>query len=147
MEKTTYLLQESRDVIIIIYTNYLSLSYAIITTRVTRYFSFFTYLKNQINYTNLSKKMMYYEPHIRLMNVDNPSFTTVKLNMTKKKKPTLDPEELALIEWCIEVEHHLVSAGVSTAEAQDYIEEEAEWLTDLFFDGLSPEQAAKESLA
>lgn len=67
--------------------------------------------------------------------------------MSKKKKQTLDPEELALIEWCIEVEHHLVSAGVSTEDAQDYIEEEAEWLTDLFFDGLTPEQAAKEALA
>lgn len=67
--------------------------------------------------------------------------------MAKKKNPELDPEELALIEWCIEVEHLLVAAGVSVSEAQDYIEEEAEWLTDLFFDGLSPEQAAQEALA
>lgn len=64
-----------------------------------------------------------------------------------KKQTEPDPEEVALIEWCIEVEGLLVQAGASVREAQDYIEEEAEWFTDLFFEGLSPEEAAKEALA
>lgn len=40
-----------------------------------------------------------------------------------------------------------MAAGASEQEAQDYIEEEAEWFTDLFFEGHSPEQAAQEALA
>lgn len=64
-----------------------------------------------------------------------------------KKNQTLDPEEIELIEWCIEVEGFLVAAGASLEEAQDYIEEQAEWFTDMFFDGLSPEEAAKAALA
>ncbi len=62
------------------------------------------------------------------------------------KKGTPDPDEVALIEWCIQVEGLLVAAGASLGEAQDYIEEHAEWFTDLFYDGLTPEEAAKEAL-
>lgn len=63
------------------------------------------------------------------------------------KKEELDPETLALINWCIEVEGFLVAAGATVAEAQDHIEEQIEWFTDQFYDGLTPEEAAKEALA
>lgn len=62
------------------------------------------------------------------------------------KTHTPDPDELALIEWCIEVEGFLVAAGASLREAQDYIEENAEWFTDLFYEGMSAEDAAREAL-
>lgn len=62
------------------------------------------------------------------------------------KKHTHDPDELALIEWCTEVEGFLVAAGASLREAQDYIEENAEWFTDLFYEGMSAEEAAREAL-
>ncbi|HUH87370.1 MAG TPA: hypothetical protein VL003_04880 [Pusillimonas sp.] len=62
------------------------------------------------------------------------------------KKHTPDPDEVALIEWCIEVEGFLVAAGASLREAQDYIEDQAEWFTDQFYNGLTPEEAAKEAL-
>ena len=64
--------------------------------------------------------------------------------MTKKQE--LDPDTLALIEWCTEVEGFLVAAGVSLREAQGYIEEQAEWFTDQFYEGLTPQEAAKASL-
>ncbi|MBP6018266.1 MAG: hypothetical protein KA735_02140 [Burkholderiaceae bacterium] len=64
--------------------------------------------------------------------------------MTKKGAP--DPDEVALIEWCIQVEGLLVAAGATLGEAQDHIDEHAEWFTDLFYDGLTPEEAAKEAL-
>ena len=64
--------------------------------------------------------------------------------MSKKSMP--DPDEVALIEWCIEVEGFLVKAGATLREAQDYIEEQAEWFTDQFYDGLTPEEAAQEAL-
>ncbi|MCQ9617554.1 hypothetical protein L1889_13400 [Paenalcaligenes niemegkensis] len=64
--------------------------------------------------------------------------------MAKKDLP--DPDEVALIEWCIQVEGLLVAAGATLREAQDYIDENAEWFTDLFYDGLTPEEAAKEAL-
>ncbi|PLC53611.1 hypothetical protein CR155_12400 [Pollutimonas nitritireducens] len=64
----------------------------------------------------------------------------------KKTKGAPDPDEIALIEWCIEVEGHLVAAGASLREAQDHIEEQAEWFTDMFYNGLTPEEAAKEAL-
>lgn len=64
-----------------------------------------------------------------------------------KKKGAPDPDEVALIEWCIEVEGLLVAAGATVREAQEHIEEEAEWFTDLFYNGLTPEEAAKEALA
>ena len=67
--------------------------------------------------------------------------------MAKKSTEQLDPEEIELIEWGIEVEGLLVAAGASEREAQAYLEEEAEWFTDLFFEGYSPEQAAQEALA
>ena len=63
------------------------------------------------------------------------------------KKEELDEETMALINWCIEVEKHLVAGGATLRQAQDRIEEEVEWFTDLFYDGLSPEEAAKEALA
>ena len=62
------------------------------------------------------------------------------------KKEDLDPDTLALIEWCIEVEGFLVAAGANLPEAQDYIEDQAEWFTDQFYEGLTPEEAAKASL-
>ncbi|UTY58605.1 hypothetical protein [Massilia sp. erpn] len=64
-----------------------------------------------------------------------------------KKKEELDPETLELIQWCIEVEGWLVKGGATVEEAQDHIEEQIEWFTDLFYDGLTPEEAAKEALA
>jgi hypothetical protein len=63
------------------------------------------------------------------------------------KKEQLDDETMALINWCIEVENHLVAGGATRAQAQEHIEEQVEWFTDLFYEGLSPEQAAKEALA
>ena len=64
-----------------------------------------------------------------------------------KKKPELDPEEEALIKGCIEVEGFLVAGGATLAQAQEHIEEQVEWFTDQFYDGLTPEEAAKEALA
>jgi hypothetical protein len=65
----------------------------------------------------------------------------------KEKKEELDEETMALINWCIEVEKHLVAGGATQAQAQEHIEEQVEWFTDLFYDGLTPEEAAKEALA
>lgn len=62
------------------------------------------------------------------------------------KKEELDPDLEALIAWCGEVEKLLVEAGATLAEARAYIEEEAEWFTDQFYEGWTPEQAARESL-
>lgn len=62
------------------------------------------------------------------------------------KKEELDPDLEALIAWCGEVETLLVAAGATLAEARAYIEEEAEWFTDQFYEGLTPEQAAQASL-
>lgn len=62
------------------------------------------------------------------------------------KKQELDAETQALIDWCIEVEGFLVAAGASVEEAQDFIEDEVEWLTDMFYDSLSPEEAAQQVL-
>ena len=64
-----------------------------------------------------------------------------------KKEEQLDEETLALINWCIEVEGFLVVGGATQKEAQEHIEEQVEWFTDLFYDGLTPEEAAKEALA
>ena len=66
--------------------------------------------------------------------------------MTRKQEPP-DPDEIALIEWCTEVEELFIAAGVSRREAQRYIEDEAEWFTDMFYEGFTAEQAAKEALA
>ena len=63
------------------------------------------------------------------------------------KKEELDEETLAFIQWCIEVEGFLVAGGATVREAQDHIEEQVEWFTDQFYDGLTPEEAAKEALA
>jgi hypothetical protein len=64
-----------------------------------------------------------------------------------KKQEELDPETMALIQWCIEVEGWLVKGGATQKQAQDHIEEEVEWFTDLFYDGITPEDAAKQALA
>jgi hypothetical protein len=64
--------------------------------------------------------------------------------MAKKEK--LDPETEALIKWCIEVEGFLVAGGATVAQAQEHIEEQVEWFTDLFYEGLTPEEAAKAAL-
>jgi hypothetical protein len=63
------------------------------------------------------------------------------------KKEEIDDETLAIVNWCIEVEEYLVKGGATRQQAQDHIEEQVEWFTDLFYDGLSPEEAAKEALA
>jgi len=65
--------------------------------------------------------------------------------MTKKEE--LDEETLAFIHWCIEVEKFLVAGGATVEQAQEHIEEQVEWFTDQFYDGLTPEEAAKEALA
>lgn len=71
-------------------------------------------------------------------------FTRPIPNMAKKEK--LDPETEALIKWCIEVERFLVAGGATLDQAQEHIEEQIEWFTDQYFDGLSPEEAAKAAL-
>jgi hypothetical protein len=62
------------------------------------------------------------------------------------KKEKIDPETAALIQWCTEVEGFLVAGGATLAQAQEHIEEQVEWFTDMFYDGLSPEEAAKAAL-
>ncbi len=66
--------------------------------------------------------------------------------MAKKKNSDIDPETMAVITWCIQVEGFLVAAGATQREAEDHIEENAEWFTDLYYDGLTPEQAAAQAL-
>jgi pyridoxine 5'-phosphate synthase PdxJ len=68
-----------------------------------------------------------------------------KANMMAKKEK-LDPETAALIKWCIEVEGFLVAGGATLAQAQQHIEEQVEWFTDQFYEGLTPEEAAKAAL-
>lgn len=64
--------------------------------------------------------------------------------MNKKEK--IDPETEALINWCIEVERFLVAGGATLNQAQEHIEEQAEWFTDQFYEGLTPEETAKAAL-
>ncbi|WP_394780224.1 hypothetical protein [Undibacterium sp.] len=64
-----------------------------------------------------------------------------------KKKDELDEETMALIKWCIEVEGFLVKGGATIEQAQEHIEEQVEWFADQFYDGLTPEEAAKEALS
>jgi len=64
--------------------------------------------------------------------------------MGKNSKP--DPETLALIKWCTQVEGFLVAGGATLDQAQQHIEEQVEWFTDQFYDGLTPEEAAKAAL-
>ncbi|RYF53779.1 MAG: hypothetical protein EOO27_25330 [Comamonadaceae bacterium] len=63
------------------------------------------------------------------------------------KKNDIDPETAALIQWCTEVEGFLVAAGATLRQAQDHIDEQAEWFTDQFYEGLTPEEAARQALA
>ncbi|NYT58092.1 hypothetical protein H0A65_04050 [Alcaligenaceae bacterium] len=63
-----------------------------------------------------------------------------------RKREKLDPDEVALIQWCTEIEELFVAAGASREEAQQHIEDEAEWFTDMFYEGLSPVDAAKAAL-
>ena len=63
------------------------------------------------------------------------------------KKPQheeIDAETQAIIDWCIQVEELAVGRGATQEQAQQFIEDEIEWLTDLFYDGLTPEEAVKE---
>jgi len=64
--------------------------------------------------------------------------------MPRQEKP--DPETEAFIQWCTEVEKFLVKGGATLTQAQEHIEEQVEWFTDMFYDGLTPEEAAKEAL-
>jgi hypothetical protein len=63
------------------------------------------------------------------------------------KSSKLDPETLELIKWCTQVEVFLVAGGATLAQAQEHIEEQVEWFTDQFYDGLTPEEAAKAALS
>lgn len=63
-----------------------------------------------------------------------------------KKNQEPDEETLAIIHWCIEVETHLVKGGATREQAQEFIEEEIELLTDQYYDGLSAEEAAQAAL-
>lgn len=63
-----------------------------------------------------------------------------------KNKDDIDEETQALLDWCAEVAALFVAAGATVKEAQQHIEEQAEWFTDQFYDGLSPEEAAKAAL-
>lgn len=63
------------------------------------------------------------------------------------KKNDIDPETAALIQWCTEVEGFLVAAGATLRQAQDHIDEQAEWFTDQFYEGLTPGEAARQALA
>lgn len=65
--------------------------------------------------------------------------------MAKKEK--LDPEVEELIKWCIEVEGFLVVGGATVEQAQEFIEDQVEWLTDQFYEGLTAEDAAKAALS
>ena len=60
------------------------------------------------------------------------------------KHEEIDAETQAIIDWCIQVEELAVTRGATQAQAQQFIEDEIEWLTDLFYDGLTPEEAVKE---
>ncbi len=66
--------------------------------------------------------------------------------MAKKSDHEQDPETVALIQWCIEVEKFLVAGGATLDQAQEHIEEQIEWFMDQFYDGLTPEEAAKAAL-
>jgi hypothetical protein len=66
-----------------------------------------------------------------------------RLDCMMAKKEKLDPETEELIKWCIEVEGFLVAGGATVAQAQEFIEDQVEWLTDQFYEGLTPEDAAK----
>ena len=63
-----------------------------------------------------------------------------------RKREKLDPDEAALIQWCMAVEELFVEAGVSRGDAQLHIEEEADWFTDMYYEGFSAEEAAKAAL-
>ncbi len=75
-----------------------------------------------------------------------PGFLKTTKDTMMAKKEKLDPETEALIKWCTEVEGFLVAGGATLAQAQEHIEEQVEWFTDQFYDGLTPEQAAKAAL-
>lgn len=63
-----------------------------------------------------------------------------------KKEPQLDDDTQALLAWCMQVEQQLIARGATEREAQEHIEEQAEWYTDLFYEGYTPEQAAQEAM-
>jgi hypothetical protein len=84
---------------------------------------------------------------LRSSKIKQTHFPKNKGNTMPKKKQELDAETMAVIEWCIEVEGCLVAAGATQAQAQEYIEDQIELLTDQFYDQLSPEEAAQQALA
>jgi hypothetical protein len=67
------------------------------------------------------------------------------MTMAKNSKP--DPETVDLIKWCTQVEVHLVAGGATLDQAQEHIEEQIEWFMDQFYDGLTPQEAAKAALS
>ncbi len=62
------------------------------------------------------------------------------------KAPPLDADTLALLAWCQQVEQQLMARGATEREAQQHIEEQADWYIALFYDGYTPEQAAAEAM-
>jgi len=71
---------------------------------------------------------------------------SIKEQIMARKPELPDPDEVALIQWCTEVEELFVAAGASREESQQHIEDEAEWFTDMFYEGLTPAEAAKAAL-
>jgi hypothetical protein len=63
------------------------------------------------------------------------------------KKEELDEETMALINWCIEVEKHLVAGGATQKQAQEHIEERGRVVHRHVLRWFTPEEAAKEALA
>ncbi|WP_323144898.1 hypothetical protein [Massilia phyllosphaerae] len=45
--------------------------------------------------------------------------------------------------WCGEVVKHIIKLGVPAKQVRDDMEGDAEWYSELFEDGMFPEQAAK----
>jgi|GEM_PF-400669 len=86
-------------------------------------------------------------PYDGIVTIKLPQAQPTKKNRMAKKKNTMDAEIMAIIEWCVEVEGHFITAGATQEEAQEQIEENIEWFTEMFFDGLTPKQAAKEALS
>lgn len=65
----------------------------------------------------------------------------------KSSKSDMDPETEELLKWCMEVEKFLVAGGATLDQAQEHIEEQVEWFMDQFYEGLTPEEAAKAALS
>lgn len=94
--------------------------------------------------------MLAASPANRNLTVQHALLFCLQLNgsdiMSRKRTEESDPDEVALIQWCTEVEELFVQAGASRNDAQQHIEDEAEWFTDMFYEGLTPAEAAKAAL-